>query len=92
MPSEPFSQDDAAAALCDIARLQWQCRRGMLELDYLLKNFLEQHYDALPDQQKSDFLRLLDYPDQILRDWFMGRSVPREAPMQHLVKRIRGNE
>lgn len=71
-----------------MAKLKWQCRRGMLELDYLLEEFLERHYLALPAQQRDDFVKLLDYPDQILQDWFMGRSVPREAPMQRLVERI----
>lgn len=76
-------------ALPDVERLKWQCRRGMLELDYMLKDFLDDHYSALSDIQKHDFVRLLDFPDQILHDWLMGHSVPRESAMQALVKRIR---
>ncbi len=74
---------------CDIERLQWQCRRGMLELDYLLKDFLDSHYSDLSSVEQQDFIRLLDYPDQILHDWLMGHSVPREQPLQSLVSRIR---
>jgi antitoxin CptB len=72
-----------------VSRLQWQCRRGMLELDYLLREFLDQRYPRLDEAQQRAFVRLLDYPDQILQDWFMGRSVPREAGMQLLVDAIR---
>lgn len=73
----------------DIERLRWQCRRGMLELDYLLRDFLDHHYLGLETKEQQDFVRLLDYPDQILHDWMMGRSVPREPRLQSLVKRIR---
>lgn len=73
----------------DIPRLAWQCRRGMLELDYMLKEFLDQRYAGLEDAQKKDFVRLLDYPDPILNDWLMGHAVPREPEMQLLVEKIR---
>ena len=35
-------------------KLQWQCRRGMLELDVILIPFLDQHFSAL--EQKSQLL------------------------------------
>ena len=73
----------------DIARLHWQCRRGMLELDLLLSGFLERRYADLPDEWKRDFVRLLDYPDPILNDWLMGHSVPSEPQMRRLVEMIR---
>ncbi len=79
----------AAINPSDIERLQWQCRRGMLELDYLLRDFLDVHYAALDQAEKRVFVRLLDYSDQILHGWLMGHSVPREQEIRGLVARIR---
>ncbi|MCW9022639.1 MAG: succinate dehydrogenase assembly factor 2, partial [Sedimenticola sp.] len=30
-----------------LGQLRWQCRRGMLELDYILVGFLDQHFTDL---------------------------------------------
>ena len=76
----------------DIERLQWQCRRGMLELDYMLKDFLDSRYAGLDVATQRDFVQLLDYPDQILHDWLMGHSVPREPKMQRLVAMMRDED
>ncbi|MGB5834423.1 MAG: succinate dehydrogenase assembly factor 2 [Thiohalocapsa sp.] len=73
----------------EIARLRWQCRRGMLELDLLLNRFLESAYADLTDQQRIDFVRLLGYQDQIIYDWLMGQAVPAEPALRDLVARIR---
>ena len=56
-------------------KLRWQCRRGMLELDYALSDFLEQRYPDLPRDQQALFVRMLDFEDQLLLDWLMGNVV-----------------
>ena len=56
-------------------RLQWQCRRGMLELDVLLNRFLQQQYTKLTVQQQRDFAALLSVGDTELYAWFMGQTV-----------------
>lgn len=56
------------------ARLRWACRRGMLELDVLLMPFMDAGYDALSDQQKAIFERLLACDDPDLFAWFMGHQ------------------
>ena len=76
-------------ALPSLDRLRWQCRRGMLELDLLLEDFLESAYEALPDAEKRTFCRMLDYQDQLLLDWFMGRTVPADREVTRIVERIR---
>ncbi len=73
----------------DDARLVWQCRRGMRELDLLLEGFLADGYHDLDDDGRRDFARLLDYPDQLLFEYLMGKMTPSEAAMQALVTRIR---
>ena len=73
------------SALPNLGQLRWQCRRGMLELDYILENFVEQHYPSLTDEQKHLFVRILDYEDQLLLDWVMGNVVPSDAKIRELV-------
>ncbi len=70
-------------------RLRWQCRRGMLELDLLLEGFLDQGYDALSDEQKTLFVRVLNTEDQLLLDWLMGYVVPSDAKIRQMVERMR---
>ncbi|MFZ4504198.1 MAG: succinate dehydrogenase assembly factor 2 [Methylovulum sp.] len=51
----------------EMSRLHWQCRRGSLELDLILKEYLHQHYvnaDAaekhwFSEQLKRDDLELM---------------------------------
>ena len=81
----------AVTPLAELNRLRWHCRRGMLELDLLLEGFLDEGYAALDEDGRRLFARLLDYPDQVLIDWFMGNSVPGDAATRALVTRIRGD-
>jgi antitoxin CptB len=73
----------------ELRRLRWQCRRGMLELDLLFSRFLDACYSGLSSQEKFDLLRLLNYQDQILQDWFFGEAVPADVRLRELVVRIR---
>ena len=78
----------ASGAEKEIERLRWQCRRGMLELDLLLNRFLESAYADLSVQQRTDFVRLLGYQDQIICDWLMSQAVPADPALRDLVARI----
>ena len=73
----------------EIKRLRWQCRRGLLELDLLLEAFLEKGYEALPEADKRLFNELLEYPDQLLHEWMMGKECPNDVGLGRLVKIIR---
>ncbi|MCK4743551.1 MAG: succinate dehydrogenase assembly factor 2 [Sulfuriflexus sp.] len=72
-----------------ITRLAWQCRRGMLELDLLLTNFLENGYTQLSSESKQAFVELLDIVDTELLEYLMGRHVHKEAHIQHVIEAIR---
>ena len=50
----------------DIKRLQWLCRRGMLELDMLLLPFCEKKFIKLSDEKKLQFLEIIKLEDNIL--------------------------
>lgn len=71
------------------ARLAWQCRRGMLELDLLLQAFLDEQYDVLTLDERRAFESLLNYPDQLLLEYAMGRLLPADPALAHVVIRLR---
>jgi len=70
----------------------WQCRRGMLELDILLNNFVDKKIDGLTQQQKKSLELLLSYPDQTLLDLLMGNSVSSDTSIATLIQQIRTTE
>jgi antitoxin CptB len=66
----------------------WQCRRGMLELDLLLNNFVDKKIQTLSPQQKGSFELLLSYPDQTLLDLLLGNSISSDVLLSDLIKEI----
>ncbi len=71
------------------SRLRWRCRRGMLELDILLNHFVNNDYILLNCDQKNTFDQLLDYPDQLLFDLFLGHMESSDNDICALVQTIR---
>jgi antitoxin CptB len=67
---------------------RWQCRRGMLELDLLLNNFVDKKIDALTQQQRETFELLLTYPDQTLLDLLLGNAVSSDSAIATIVQQI----
>lgn len=68
---------------------RWQCRRGMLELDLLLNNFVDKKIEDLATEQKQTFELLLSYPDQTLLDLLLGNAVSSDSNIATLVNQIR---
>ncbi|MCO6411146.1 MAG: succinate dehydrogenase assembly factor 2 [Thiogranum sp.] len=75
--------------MTELARMRWKCRRGMLELDLLLRDFLDEGYAALDDAGRHQFDAMLDYPDAVLLEWLMGRIQPADKDVAQLVATIR---
>ena len=71
------------------ARLYWQCRRGMLELDLVLQAFLDHQYDQAASEERRAFETLLNYPDSLLLEYIMGRMIPTDPQLAHVVIRLR---
>ena len=70
-------------------RLKWQCRRGMLELELFLNDFLEYDYEQLSDLDKSLFVDLLKVIDPVLFDYLMGTQEPDDYGLRDIVHTIR---
>lgn len=71
----------------DLARLRWRCRRGMLELDLVLLDFVERQYPRLTPAQRQAFHTLLELEDAVLLDFLAGGPVP--DPWQDIIARLR---
>ncbi len=75
--------------MSELARMRWKCRRGMLELDLLLRDFLDSGYRDLDEAGQRLFDRMLDYPDAVLLEWLMGRIRPTDKDVAQIVDNIR---
>ena len=66
-------------------RLRWRSRRGMAELDVLFVPFFEEAFDALSNDMKRVYARMLDEEDPELWGWFSEQSVPDDPQDRSLV-------
>ncbi|PJG82181.1 succinate dehydrogenase assembly factor 2 [Caviibacterium pharyngocola] len=69
-------------------RIEWDCRRGMLELDKVIMPFFQQHFDDLPEKEKDVFLRLLACSDLQLFSWFFNRGEAPDLELRQMVTHI----
>ena len=69
--------------------LNWACRRGMLELDVLLGNFLQEAFLDLSQREQDLFVQLLANNDQDLFTWLTGREIPSDSRTATIVGKIR---
>ncbi len=70
-------------------RVKWASRRGMLELDLLLGNFVENAYDDLSLDVKEQYWALLECEDQDLFNWLIHRYPTENESLQSIVNTIR---
>lgn len=69
-------------------RVQYRCRRGMLELDAILKRAFEGHFAKLSEQDQQLFAKMLEEEDTVLLMWLTGREVPEDEQIARLIKEI----
>lgn len=70
------------------AKLKWQCRRGMLELDLILLPFIDNRLDNLTEEQFDAFESLLSNSDPELYAWLMGTEKPADREQLSIVEFI----
>ena len=68
------------------SRLKWKCRRGLLELDLVLHDFVEKH---LQEKDLGALNDLLDLEDNDLWEIVSGRSNRYDARHGGIVARLR---
>ena len=69
----------------------WRCRRGLLELDIVLADFVKQHFDRLTETQMQVFDALLDTPDNQLWDMVTGRQRSDEPQAQAMLQLLQSS-
>ncbi|MCB1802753.1 MAG: succinate dehydrogenase assembly factor 2 [Gammaproteobacteria bacterium] len=74
----------------DREQLRWQCRRGMLELDYVLERYLDAHYAQADVGERTLFKDLLTAQDPELQVWLLNGAPHPDPAYQPLIDRIRG--
>ena len=60
----------------ELGKLQWRCRRGMLENDLLIERFFARHKDRLTRSQADALMLLMDLSDNDLLDLLLARKQP----------------
>lgn len=71
------------------ARLRWQCRRGMRELDVLLTAWLETRFDTAGPDTRRAFRELLALADDQLIDYLLGGKSATDPDLAHVIDEIR---
>lgn len=71
----------------EIGRLRWRCRRGMRELDELLRGYLDREFLKASAADRDAFRRLLEIPDTEIQAYCLGRESP-PAEFAGLLTRI----
>jgi len=67
---------------------QWQCRRGLKEVEVVLNDYLERFFDSDSPELKSLFGTLLAEQDADMFEWFTGRSAPQDAALAEYVQQM----
>lgn len=70
-------------------RIRYLTRRGLLELDILLRHFMENGFDGLSDAELAVFADMLDLPDPEFLAYANGKEVPQNAAFLPLLDKIR---
>ena len=58
----------------EINRIRWKCRRGMREIDLLLREFSISKLETLNEDELSIFSDILNYDDQKLYDFIFKKD------------------
>jgi antitoxin CptB len=72
-----------------LARLRWQCRRGTKELDLLLQCYLDSGYVVADEDEKAQFVELLELEADELVAVLMGKLAVDSVKIKHLLGKIR---
>jgi len=72
----------------DLGRLRWRCRRGMLELDAALVNFLDHGYAQASPEVRQAFDGLLGMEDAEILDLLTGQCSPASPAMAELLAAV----
>jgi antitoxin CptB len=82
-------QRSRRAAMGDLDRVRWRCRRGLLELDIILARFLDTGFADLDADGRRIFTELLGLADNDLWDLISRRQSAPEAAQERVLELLR---
>ncbi len=71
-------------------KYRWQCRRGASEVEVVLYGYLDDHFEAGPDERQAQFATLLACEDADMFEWFTYRSEPADPLLNEYVRHVLG--
>jgi len=75
-----------------VRRMEWRCRRGMLEMDLLFIDFVSRYLPMLSDAQISALDKLLDLPDNQLWQLVSESSDGTDEATEQVLTMLRGEQ
>lgn len=70
------------------AKIRFNCRRGMSELEEVLYPFFDEYFGQLNEEQQHAFVDLLSAEDTELWDWLVTKQAEPPAKYQDIVRLI----
>jgi antitoxin CptB len=78
-------------ALDPPGKLEWRCRRGMKELDFLLLRFLRNRFADAASDERAAFVEFLELPDPDLARYLIAGDVPDDPRYAALCRSMQAN-
>ncbi len=75
-------------ALAELSKLRWVCRRGMRELDVVLREYLDNYYLNSNQREQQTFKQLLELEDPILFSILMNYSEPENSEQKAIIVKL----
>ena len=75
----------------ELRRLEWRCRRGMKELDFLLLRYLRNQHGRAASDERAAFSEFLELPDPDLARYLIGGDVPENPRHAALCRAMQAN-
>jgi antitoxin CptB len=69
-------------------KLQWQCRRGMKELDFLLLRYLRDRHALAASDERAAFAEFLELPDPDMARYLLAGDVPPDPRCAALCRQL----
>jgi antitoxin CptB len=73
-----------------LGRLQWRCRRGLLENDLFIERFFARNAATLTERQAGALEALMELPDPDLLDLLLARAEPQGVLASDAVRELLG--
>ena len=69
-------------------QLLWRSRRGMKELDLILRGWLERRYPGASSEERTLFAQFLELPDPEIAGYLLGQASPQDPALAALVAQL----